>query len=104
MNSNSNKLTLENFKVGVDNVIFSIDSSKNRLLVLLVKRSDKPYINQWGLPGTLVRKGESLDTIRQRVQTSLKSLPEDTHKITKPSPIQVNISQPLETLRQSLIV
>ena len=45
MNSNSNKLTLENFKVGVDNVIFSIDSSKNRLLVLLVKRSDKPYIN-----------------------------------------------------------
>ena len=67
MNSNSNKLTLENFKVGVDNVIFSIDSSKNRLLVLLVKRSDKPYINQWGLPGTLVRKGESLEAAAYRI-------------------------------------
>ncbi|WP_287137290.1 hypothetical protein [Crocosphaera sp.] len=52
----------------------------------------------------MLKENESLDTIRQRVQTSLKSLPEDTHKITKPSPIQVNISQPLETLRQSLIV
>ena len=67
MNSNKNKLTLEDFKVGVDNVIFSIDSSKNRLLVLLVKRSDKPYINQWCLPGTLVRKGESLEAAAYRI-------------------------------------
>ncbi len=67
MNSSKNKLTLEDFKVGVDNVIFSIDSSKNRLLVLLVKRSDKPYINQWGLPGTLVRKGESLEAAAYRI-------------------------------------
>ncbi|EAZ88945.1 NUDIX hydrolase [Crocosphaera chwakensis] len=67
MNPNNNQLILEDFKVGVDNVIFSIDSQKNRLLVLLVKRTEDPYINQWGLPGTLVRKGESLEAAAYRI-------------------------------------
>ncbi|MGB5594498.1 MAG: NUDIX domain-containing protein [Crocosphaera sp.] len=67
MNSNNNKLVLENFKVGVDNVIFSIDSRQNRLLVLLVKRQDKPYLNKWSLPGTLVRQGESLEEAAYRI-------------------------------------
>ncbi|WP_107671253.1 NUDIX domain-containing protein [Cyanothece sp. BG0011] len=67
MNSHNNQLILEDFKVGVDNVIFSIDSQKNRLLVLLVKRPEEPYINQWGLPGTLVRKGESLEAAAYRI-------------------------------------
>ena len=67
MNSNNNQFILEDFKVGVDNVIFSIDSAKNRLLVLLVKRSEKPYINQWSLPGTLVRQGESLEAAAYRI-------------------------------------
>ncbi len=67
MNSNNNQLILEDFKVGVDNVIFSIDSQKNRLLVLLIKRTEEPYINQWGLPGTLVRTGESLEAASYRI-------------------------------------
>jgi 8-oxo-dGTP diphosphatase len=67
MNSHNNKLVLEDFKVGVDNVIFSIDSQKNRLLVLLVKRQDEPYFNKWCLPGTLVRQGESLEAAAYRI-------------------------------------
>ncbi|MDJ0845720.1 NUDIX hydrolase [Crocosphaera sp.] len=67
MTSNSNQLILEDFKVGVDNVIFSIDSQKNRLLVLLIKRTEEPYINQWSLPGTLVRQGESLEAAAYRI-------------------------------------
>ncbi len=34
-------LILEDFKVGVDNVIFSVDTGQNRLLVLLVKRKEE---------------------------------------------------------------
>ncbi|MDJ0731788.1 MAG: NUDIX domain-containing protein [Crocosphaera sp.] len=67
MNLNNDQLTLEDFKVGVDNVIFSIDSQKNRLLVLLVKRPEEPYINMWSLPGTLVRQGESLEAAAYRI-------------------------------------
>lgn len=67
MNSSKHQLILEDFKVGVDNVIFSIDSQKNRLLVLLVKRSQEPYSNQWSLPGTLVRQGESLEAAAYRI-------------------------------------
>ncbi len=54
--------------------------------------------------GKPIKENESLDSIRQRVQASLQSLPQATHRITKPTSIKVNISQPLETLRQSLIV
>jgi 8-oxo-dGTP diphosphatase len=67
MISEENKLVLADFKVGVDNVIFSVDTQQNRLLVLLVKRTDHPFVNQWGLPGTLVRKGESLEKAAQRI-------------------------------------
>lgn len=34
--------TLADFKVGVDNVIFSVDTLQNRLLVLLVMRQQEP--------------------------------------------------------------
>ncbi|GAB4527222.1 MAG: NUDIX domain-containing protein [Pleurocapsa sp.] len=51
---------LADFKVGVDNVIFSVDTQCDRLLVLLRKRTEEPYKNRWSLPGTLVRTGESL--------------------------------------------
>ncbi len=59
--------TLADFKVGVDNVIFSVDTSLNRLLVLLVMRQQEPFINQWCLPGTLVRQGESLEDAAYRI-------------------------------------
>ena len=58
---------LADFKVGVDNVIFSVDSQLNRLLVLLVKREAEPYVNYWSFPGTLVRTGETLEGAAQRV-------------------------------------
>lgn len=60
-------LILEDFKVGVDNVIFSVDTEQNRLLVLLVKRKEEPFINTWSLPGTLVQKGESLENAAYRI-------------------------------------
>ena len=62
-----NPLTLADFKVGVDNVIFSVDTSQNRLLVLLVMRQQEPFLGQWSLPGTLVRQGESLEDAAYRI-------------------------------------
>jgi len=58
---------LADFKVGVDNVIFSVDTEQNRLLVLLVMRHDEPFLGNWSLPGTLVRHGESLEDAAYRV-------------------------------------
>ncbi len=58
---------LADFKVGVDNVIFSVDTDQNRLLALLVMRQDPPFLGQWSLPGTLVRIGESLEDAAYRV-------------------------------------
>lgn len=58
---------LADFKVGVDNVIFSVDASLNRLLVLLVMRQQEPFVGQWSLPGTLVRQGESLEDAAYRI-------------------------------------
>lgn len=58
---------LADFKVGVDNVIFSVDTAQNRLLALLVMRQDEPFLGQWSLPGTLVRRGESLENAAYRI-------------------------------------
>ena len=62
-----NKQPLADFKVGVDNVIFSVDTLQNRLLVLLVMRQQEPFLDYWGLPGTLVRQGESLEDGAYRI-------------------------------------
>ncbi|MBD2020172.1 NUDIX hydrolase [Leptolyngbya sp. FACHB-36] len=58
---------LADFKVGVDNVIFSVDTAQNRLLVLLVMRQEEPFLGQWSFPGTLVRRGESLEDAAYRI-------------------------------------
>ena len=58
---------LADFKVGVDNVIFSVDTEQNRLLVLLVMRQEVPFSGLWSLPGTLVRQGESLEDAAYRI-------------------------------------
>ncbi|MBD1823876.1 NUDIX hydrolase [Cyanobacteria bacterium FACHB-DQ100] len=58
---------LADFRVGVDNVIFSVDTAQNRLLVLLVMRHEEPFLGQWSLPGTLVRQGESLEDAAYRI-------------------------------------
>ncbi len=62
-----NEKTLADFKVGVDNVIFSVDTQQNRLLVLLIKRLNPPFEDFWSLPGTLVRQGESLEAAAYRI-------------------------------------
>lgn len=62
-----NPNALADFKVGVDNVIFSVDTELNRLLVLLVMRHESPFLGQWSLPGTLVRQGESLEDAAYRI-------------------------------------
>lgn len=66
--------SLASFKVGVDSVIFSVDSHQHRLLVLLVRRDRDPYKNYWCLPGTLVREGESLEAAAYRVLAAKISL------------------------------
>jgi ADP-ribose pyrophosphatase YjhB (NUDIX family) len=58
---------LADFRVGVDNTIFSVDMELNRLLVLLVMRQEEPFLGRWSLPGTLVRQGESLKAAADRV-------------------------------------
>ncbi|MBW4654124.1 MAG: NUDIX hydrolase [Kaiparowitsia implicata GSE-PSE-MK54-09C] len=58
---------LADFKVGVDNVIFSVDTDQNRVMVLLVMRDKAPHLGDWSLPGTLVREGESLEDAAYRV-------------------------------------
>jgi len=65
--SSANTDPLENFKVGVDNVIFSVDTAQNRLLVLLVMRQEEPFLGSWSFPGTLVRQGESLEAAAYRI-------------------------------------
>lgn len=62
-----NKKALADFKVGVDNVIFSVDTDQNRLLVLLVMRQEEPFGGQWSFPGTLVQRGESLEDAAYRI-------------------------------------
>ncbi len=69
------KYKLADFKVGVDNVIFSVDTQGDRLLVLLRKRTEEPFIHRWSLPGTLVRQGESLQqaayrTLAEKIQVN----------------------------------
>ncbi len=58
---------LPSFRVGVDNIIFSVDTQRDRLLVLLVKRDQAPFMGEWCLPGTLVRQGESLEAAADRI-------------------------------------
>jgi 8-oxo-dGTP diphosphatase len=67
MERNLTKHLLADFKVGVDTVIFSIDTHQNRLLILLVMRQDEPYLGHWCLPGTLVRNGETLEAAADRI-------------------------------------
>jgi 8-oxo-dGTP diphosphatase len=52
--------------VAVDLVVTSVDS-EGRLLVLLVKRKEHPYLGRWSLPGGFVRQSESVAGAATRV-------------------------------------
>jgi len=43
-----------------------VDTERHRLLVLLVERTHDPFARWWGLPGTLLRQGESLEAAARR--------------------------------------
>ncbi len=56
----------------VDNVIFGLENST--LKVLLIKRSEVPFINEWALPGDLVRVDEDLRDAPKRILKELTGL------------------------------
>lgn len=56
----------------VDNVIFGFDEGD--LKVLLIKRGESPFKDQWALPGNLVFPNEDLDTAAERVLWELTSI------------------------------
>jgi len=53
----------------VDNIIFGFDEAD--LKVLLIKRGEIPFENQWALPGNFVYQDETLDTAAERVLAEL---------------------------------
>jgi 8-oxo-dGTP diphosphatase len=57
--------TSQHIKVAVDAVVFGY-TSKEGLLVLLIKRKIQPYKDVWALPGGLVGNEESLEEAVQR--------------------------------------
>ena len=56
----------------VDNIIFGFDGSD--LKVLLIKRGQLPYANQWALPGDLVYPDEHIDAAAERILLELTGL------------------------------
>ena len=56
----------------VDNIIFGFDEAD--LKVLLIKRGEVPFENQWALPGNFVHQDENLDTAVERVLEELTGL------------------------------
>jgi 8-oxo-dGTP diphosphatase len=58
----------------VDNVIFGFDEGD--LKVLLIKRAEEPFLDQWALPGYFVYPNEELDSAANRVLEELTGLQE----------------------------
>ncbi len=56
----------------VDNVIFGFDDGD--LKVLLIKRGEMPYEDNWALPGYFINEDEDLDTAAKRVLEELTGL------------------------------
>jgi hypothetical protein len=56
----------------VDNVIFGFDGGD--LKVLLIKRGEAPFKDEWALPGYFVHKNETLDAAAQRVLEELTGI------------------------------
>ena len=56
----------------VDNIIFGFDEGD--LKVLVIKRGEAPYENQWALPGNFVYPNEDLDASATRVLQELTGL------------------------------
>ncbi len=63
------------YRVGVNNVIFSVDTAHNQLLVLLTQFSPPPNDGYWYLPGQAVQPPASLEATA--IQLLRQTLPEE---------------------------
>ena len=66
------KNTFFNIAFSVDNVIFGLEDSV--LKVLLIKRKQDPFKDEWALPGELVYPDEDLDDAPKRVLEEMTGL------------------------------
>lgn len=75
VNNNSKSGAFDNYfksAFTVDNIIFGFDGEE--LKVLLIKRGEVPFPNQWALPGNFVYQNEDLDTAAKRVLAELAGI------------------------------
>ena len=66
------------------------------------KDGEQPLLKLMMQDGKKIQPLETLGTIRQRTANSVASLPATTRQINDPTPIKVNISNALQSLRQSV--
>ncbi len=52
---------MQKIYVAVDAVVFGYDRQYQQIGILLIKRKIEPFINQWALPGGLVKDEETLE-------------------------------------------
>lgn len=83
--------------------LFNSDGLLDRDLVLLEEESlpagAQPLLEVWMEGGRLLKDRESLDTIRQRVQTGLSQLPESMRRLKDPETLKVEYSQGIQEAR-----
>jgi nicotinate phosphoribosyltransferase len=65
--------------------------------------NEQPLLELVMKGGKQVKVSETLEAIRQRTQSSVASLAPETRQLNNPIPVKVNISNELESLRQSWI-
>jgi len=58
--------------ITVDNVIFGFDG--HNLNVLLIKRGEVPFLDNWALPGHFMKEQENLDQAATRILENLTGL------------------------------
>jgi len=52
---------MQNIYIAVDAVVFGYDRQYQQIGILLIKRKIEPFINEWALPGGLVKDEETLE-------------------------------------------
>lgn len=59
--------TNDRLKISVVNIIWSFDTTNNKILILLVKNSLGPNVDKWGLPTTMLRANEDAEEASLRL-------------------------------------
>ena len=63
---------------------------------------EQPLLQQMVKQGQRVYPPESLETIRERTQTTVASLPPQTRRLDKPNPVRVEISEALQQQKEEV--